>query len=129
MTITLEQVVAEVSQIVSERPNYVYDVVNVDGDQSCIYFHQPEGRPDYRLPACVVGHWLARYHLDAARYIRSDDNEAFFVMLVEDVKAFGQALDITDDAKMFLREMQSSQDERIPWGRCLEYAKRVVCLA
>lgn len=49
-TVTDEEGLALLEQIVNERPDYVYEKPGGD-DASCVYVHNG-------APSCLVGHWL-----------------------------------------------------------------------
>lgn len=107
----LNEVKAELEEIVRGRENYVY-AVPADADD-CVYFD-----PASKAPSCIVGHLIARHGVtyDDVTAVRYNCNIYTSVagLRGEDI------VDASDDVVDYLNRVQSAQDVRIPWGEAIQ---------
>lgn len=117
-TIKGADLVATVRKLADEKPDYVYG----DGG-TCRYFDPVVG--DSYVPGCIVGHALA------ASGVTYDELGALHnVESVTDLTSADHPKikfeDLDAEQLGWLDEVQTKQDEQVPWGRAVAYADGLV---
>jgi hypothetical protein len=110
-----EKVMAMLSEVVSERPDYVYEsgMEDAEGDTVCLYVQDG-------APSCVIGHVLSRLGVSLDTLARFDNGGGSGADEV-----VGKTLDgVSDDMASALREAQVSQDQGYDWTHSLGMATR-----
>lgn len=97
------------------RPSIYEDVNRASGDSACRYV-APNGEA-----GCIVGQVLIKAGVPRELLSSMEGKSAPRVLGAWDVN---QAVEITDDAKKLLADMQCLQDNGIPWGWMAENIDR-----
>lgn len=101
---TTQEIETAVREIVSERPDYIYD-------NAGYYLHKDEeGNPT--VPGCLLGHALLRvgYTTEQLQFVNS-----------KGIKAIAPRLKIEGDLK-WLNDVQILQDSNITWANAVRAA-------
>lgn len=120
--ITYPQALAEIEQIVAERPDYVYTNPNSNrslASQVCRYVHDlPDGTAE---PGCLLGVWLHRFHGVTLNQLRTQEGTSIRAALHH--PAITASIEVSPLAWAFLTELQIEQDKGLRWSEALRLTK------
>lgn len=106
------EVRALLREIVAEFPDgYAYEGAEWRGQQTCVYAF--EGKP-----SCLIGHLFHRLNIEIPEW-----HQNARVARVVPVFAWGV---FTNDAVLYMTNVQQSQDARFPWAECLKLADNLM---
>jgi len=112
-TFDLSKVVADVEELVKDRPDFVYR--EPLGEGSCVYQH--EG-----MPSCLWGHWMVMNNIPLPEDYTTNTSTIDDRIVETYLEKHG--IQMTNDAVRFMGSVQQSQDDKIPWGDAVSNAKR-----
>lgn len=121
MSVTGEQVVAEVRRVASSNPSFVYG----EGFGGCSYFGRGIGDPTGQR--CIVGQALHNLGVDMSGVLEAEnslindglDSESEIEVLINERVV---AVDASPVEVLWLGRVQTNQDIGVPWGRAVAHA-------
>lgn len=120
MSVTGEQVVAEVRRVASSNPSFVYGE-GLGG--SCSYFGRGIGDPTGQR--CIVGQALHNLGVDMSGALEAENSllgsglESEIEVLINERVV---AVDASVVEVLWLSQVQTNQDIGVPWGRAVAHA-------
>jgi len=113
IAITDAQVKKTLRQVVSERPEFVYDVP--ENGFGCMYVHANDGDPERLVPGCVVGVVLNRIGVPLEKLSEHEGKSAGQIVRLFLTGISRSTVSILDD-------IQQEQDDGEPWGSAYAHA-------
>ncbi|MGO2150843.1 MAG: hypothetical protein ACTH32_06535 [Microbacterium gubbeenense] len=142
---TARQITETLTQIIADNgKDYVYLPPGGSHNGHCVYAELPDreaietrqqGARDDIVPSCIIGHLLHRLAPDVLARIAADfDNTNAGIIMNEDAvqnlmdgrlghEAFEYANPRVVES---LRELQTAQDTRMPWGQAMDHYDRLI---
>jgi hypothetical protein len=105
--VTAEQIIAEVRRLAAERPDYVYE--KPEFSAYCLYMHG-DG------PGCIFGHALHNLGWDFSE----EQKGTITSILLGDGP--DPLVETTSQQRLWMRAVQSKQDNAFTWGKAVELA-------
>lgn len=119
MSVTGEQVVAEVRRVASGNPSFVYG----EGLGGCSYFGRGIGDPTGQR--CIVGQALHNLGVDMSGVLEAENSlindglDSEIEVLIDEKVV---AVDASPVEVLWLGRVQTNQDRGVPWGRAVAHA-------
>ncbi|MET7939657.1 hypothetical protein [Streptomyces sp. NPDC005302] len=111
MSITSDDVIRTLREVVDEQPDHVYQrPADMDGSEPCLYVHTDE--TGAQVPGCVVGHVVSRLGVSLSNVADHEGTNASGLLEV-------LRISVGDDTAEFLDTVQGHQDLGFSWREAL----------
>lgn len=104
---TQEEFVAKVEELAIIYPDRISEKFGTDG--SCRYFD------DDRNPSCIMGHALHAFGVGQGTHVVTEGVSIKAVL--------PNFTEMDEPTRNYLNELQTHQDEGLPWGEAMQVAK------
>lgn len=115
MTITSDDIMKALREVVAEQPDHVYcRPEHMSTRHACLYVHTSENGD--RVPGCVVGHALERVGIPLVWMAQYEGSSAVGITA-------GLGIQVDAATGVFLNDVQMGQDAGQSWGEALTQAE------